>query len=66
MNLFVSDDNGSRYSGKMDDLGFIPVRYQIWKFRHSVIRMETDSMPRELLAGTNPNNQIQMVMEKLT
>ena len=56
-NLFVSDDNGSRYSGKMDDLRI---------YSRSLSNLEIQALcdqdgdglnaPRELLAGTNPNN----------
>jgi hypothetical protein len=57
VNLFVSDDNGSRYSGKMDDLRI---------YSRSLSNLEIQALcdqdgdglnaPRELLAGTNPNN----------
>ena len=57
INLFVSEDNGSRYAGKMDDLRI---------YSRSLSNLEIQALcdqdgdglnaPRELLAGTNPNN----------
>ena len=57
INLFVSDDNGSRYAGKMDDL-----RIYSRSLTTSEIQVLCDqdgdglNDPREILAGTNPNN----------
>ena len=57
INLFVSEDNGSRYAGKMDDL-----RIYSRSLTTSEIQVLCDqdgdglNDPREILAGTSPNN----------
>jgi hypothetical protein len=57
VNLFVSDDNGSRYAGKMDDLRIYSRSLTTYEIQ-VLCDQDGDGLndPRELFAGTNLNN----------